>query len=243
MPMTTASLPRLNSIFEGFPKHLLPAEAFARLSRYYLALDSFPRVNTETGKPLVDEQTLNAMLREFIGKPRADQIVHHLKELRSSAFRSVEHSGPPVQEISWFELADKIVIYDGSPEASFNQLDLSKQPNGRDVVLAVQARFPSFEPELLTPDLLPSRIDILLQDDKAMVKVLQEIDRQLGWWAALSAVLLIPPAVVTRSSAPAEGSGLARNSNSWPLSMYVLGAALVGWTLTVVGRGILSPLE
>jgi hypothetical protein len=72
--------------------------------------------------------------------------------------------------------------------------------------------------------------------------VLRTLVRQLGWWAALIAVLFVPPTTVTTSE---RFKGKDRNvaGNTWPLSMYLLAAAIGGWTLTVVGSCVLAPAD
>jgi hypothetical protein len=232
---------RLRSVFDGFPDRLLPAQSFERLSRYYLNFDAFGRVERETDDPLVDEHTFDGMLREFVDQPCAGRVVRHLNELPGCAFRSAHKVGPPADEVSWFDLTKRIVVFDGSPSATFRELRLPSQPNGRDLVAAVHERFGSMEEELVTPELIPSRIEYLLADDDALKSVFRTIERQLGWWSALAAALLIPPAVVARSTGNAHDP--VPVANAWPLSMYLLAAALGGWTLTVVGSCILSPVK
>jgi len=238
----TGRPPRLNSVFDGFPSALLPTEALERLTRFYVDLDALGRIDAETDEPLVDELTLTAMLREFVGWPCADRLVCQLADLPASAFRPAQQVGSPIREASWFELANKVVVFDASVAATFRELELPPMPKGHDVVMGVRARFPSLEEELLTPDLLPPRIEALLEPDSPLDTVLRAIARQLGWWAALVAILLVPPAVVARSYVGADVNA-APVGNAWPLSMYVLAAAIGGWTLTVVGSCLLAPVQ
>ncbi|HEX7957401.1 MAG TPA: hypothetical protein VF508_10690 [Pyrinomonadaceae bacterium] len=233
---------RLNAVFEGFPVGLVPARAFEQLTRFCLDLDRVGRLDAQTAEPLVDEHTLVLMLREFVGQPEAERLVGMLGELPGAAFRPAQLVGPPTTEVSWFELAEHVVVFDTRPEAAFSQLELPARPRGADVVSAVHKRFPSLEEELLTPDQLPARISELLSDEAQFDAVLQTLVRQLGWWAALATVLLVAPAAVTRSE---RFKGQDRNlaGNTWPLAMCLLAAAIGGWTLTVVGSCVLAPAD
>ena len=233
---------RLNAVFDGFPVELVPAKAFELLSRFCLDLDAIGRLDTETGEPLIDEQTLLVMLREFVSQPQAERLVTQLAALPGSAFRPARQVGPPATEVSWFELSEHVVIFDTSPETAFRQLNLPAGARGGDVVRAVQNCFPSLEEELLRPDLLPVRMAALLHDEKQFNAVLRMLVRQLGWWAAVIAVLFVPPAAVTTSER-FKGKDRGVAGNTWPLSMYLLAAAIGGWTLTVVGSCVLAPTE
>jgi hypothetical protein len=146
-----------------------------------------------------------------------------------------------VREIPWFELARDVTVYDTRPAATFGDLKLPGPASVSKVVSAVHACFPSLEPELLTPDVLPRRVQALVESDDMATRVMPVIARQLGWWAAAVALLLIPPALVARSPA---GTRLEPDiGNAWPLSMFFLAAAVGGWTLTVVGSCVLAPVE
>lgn len=233
---------RLKAVFDGFPVELVPERAFELLSRFCLDLDAIGRLGAETGEPLIDEQTLVVMLREFVGRPEAERLVRMLGALPGSSFRPAQQLGPPTTEVSWFELSEHVMIFDTSPEAAFSELELPAQPRCPDVVAAVNRRFPSLEEELLTPELLPARLAALLADEAQLDAVLRTLVRQLGWWAALVAVLFVAPAAVTRSER-FKGKDRNRAGNTWPLAMCLLAAAIGGWTLTVVGSCVLAPAD
>jgi catechol 2,3-dioxygenase-like lactoylglutathione lyase family enzyme len=245
MPMIeqpASSAPKLKDVFVGFPQSLVPERVLQKLIRYALALDTLGRLDAETGKPLVDEHTLRAVLLEFVAAPLAERLVHLLATLPGCAFRPAHQVGTPAVEIPFFGLAGEVVIFDPSPLATFGELKIPTQPQVDDVVAAVRDRFPSLEDELLKPDQIPPRIEALLKEDSSVDVVLGVICRQLGWWAALMAVLLVPPTVLLRSKArKREEPNLL--ANVWPLSMYLLTAAVGGWTLTVVGSCILAPVD
>src|SRR5215207_10676197 len=103
---------RLSTVFDGFPVELVPARAFELLSRFCLDLDAIGRLDAETGEPLIDEQTLVVMLREFVGQPEAERLVRMLGALPGSSFRPAQQLGPPTTEVSWFELSEHVVIFD-----------------------------------------------------------------------------------------------------------------------------------
>ncbi len=233
---------RLNAVFDGFPVDLVPERAFELLSRFCLDLDAMGRLDAETGEPLIDEQTLVVMLREFVGQPEAERLVGMLSALPGSSFRPAQQLGPPTTEVSWFGLSEHVTIFDASPGAAFSQLKLPARPRCEDVVAAVNRRFPSLEEELLTPELLPARVAGLLADKEQLDAILRTLVRQLGWWAALVAVLFVAPAAVTRSER-FKGKDRGVAGNTWPLAMCLLAAAIGGWTLTVVGSCVLAPAD
>jgi hypothetical protein len=233
---------RLNVVFDGFPVELVPARAFELLSRFCLDLDALGRLDAVSGDPLIDEQTLVVMLREFVGQAEAERLVGMLEALPGSSFRPAQQLGPPTSEVSWFELSQRVMIFDASPAAAFGQLELPARPRCKDVVAAVNRRFPSLEEELLTPELLPARIAELRADEEQLVAVLRALVRQLGWWAALVAVMFVAPAAVTRSE-KFKGKDRGIAGNTWPLAMCLLAAAVGGWTLTVVGSCVLAPVD
>ena len=78
-----------------------------------------------------------------------------------------------------------------------------------------------------------------LENPRQAEEVLRVIARQLGWWAALVTVLLLPPAV----SATGEPPGIGKSDLAWPLAMNVLAAGVGGWSLTVIGSCLLAPLQ
>jgi hypothetical protein len=233
---------RLNAVFDGFPVELVPGRAFELLSRFCLDMDAMGRLDAETGDPLIDEQTLVVMLREFVGQPEAERLVGMLGALPGSSFRPAQQLGPPTVEVSWFELSEHVVIFDTSPEAAFGQLQLPARPRSKDVVAAVNRRFPSLEEELLTPQLLPARVAELLADEAQLDAILRTLVRQLGWWAALVAVMFVGPAAVTRAER-FKGKERGVAGNTWPLAMYLLAAGIGGWTLTVVSNCVLAPVD
>lgn len=236
--LETTSSTRLAGVLDGFPRHLLPPHAFDRIARLTLDLDALGRLEAGTGSPLVEPHTLRATLRELVSPPLADRLVDLLAGLPGAALARTIH--PPATEVPWFELADRVVIFDPDPSATFGELMLPARTPTPGVVTAVHRRFPSLEPELLEPGELPPRLRALLEGDD-LETVLRTIVRQLGWWSALAAVLLVPAAVGADPAGGEEGDG--RLANLWPLSMYVAAAAVGGWTLTVVGSCILAPLD
>lgn len=230
--------PRLAHVLDGFPAPLVSPAVLERLERFYLDLDALGRVDEQTGEPLVDEVTLIAMLREFVEPALADRLVRQLKALPGSAFR-VDLQRDRIREVSWFELAQKIVIFDAEPATTFAQLALAGDASADHVVKSVQRRFPSLEEEMLDPAVLAPQVVARLEDAGQAEDVLKIIARQLGWWSALVTVLLLPPAI----AAVRGRGGSAKSEVAWPLSMNVLAAGVGGWTLTVVGSCLLAPLH
>jgi hypothetical protein len=233
---------RLETVFEGFPQSLVPPNAFQGLTRFGAELDALGRVDATTGEPLVDEHTLRSGLREFMDEIIADRLVRLLAELPAAAFRPAQQAGSPVTEISWFGLANEVLVFDPTPAARFAALNLPMELSGYNAVKAVRRYFPSLEEELLVPEGLPPRVALLIRDENRFRALLARVVRQLGWWSALVAVLLVPPVMLTESErVHGRDPGLWRNI--WPFSMYLLATAIGGWTLTVVGSCILAPPE
>jgi hypothetical protein len=240
MSVDTLTRPkRLAEVFEGFPRELVSGQAFDGLTRFGTELDVLGRIDCD-GEPFVDEETLRATLRLFVDPAVASRLVDNLGALPASALRTGFRHPVPA-EMPWFGLAERVTIFDESPGTTFADLRISKRADHDGVVYAVQAVFPSLEPELLEARGMPTRIEALLDNDEVFATLLRTLVRQLGWWAALVAVLLVPPAAVAR--AVSDPCPAALRANAWPLAMHLLAAALGGWTLTVVGSCILAPLD
>jgi hypothetical protein len=238
--MNQVSLDRqkLAHVLEGFPSPLVAPSVMEALERFYVDLDALGRIDTETGDPLIDEITLVSLLRESVSHAVADRLVGQLKALPCSAFR-VDLVRGRYSEVSWFELARQIVIFDTEPTATFAELDLVAGALPNQVARSVQERFPSLELELLEADVLAAQVVKRLEDPNQSEAALRIINRQLGWWAALTTVLMLPPAIAAARELRESGkSGVA-----WPLSMNVLAAAVGGWTLTVIGSCLLAPVQ
>lgn len=225
---------RLNSVFAGFPEHLLAPRDRTALARFALDLDALGRIVVETGEPVLDEQTLGSMLRPSMDPAMAAHLIDVLKRLPSPRLRSAEGAAPPSDEVTWFRLAERVTIFDPTPAASFRDLGLGANQSP---VAAVHRRFPSLEDELLVPEVLPRRLLTLLDDDSALAAMCHTLVRQLGWWAVVTALLLVPPAVIATRDAD------SRAATMWPLAMFLLAVAVGGWTLTVVGSCVLAPTD
>jgi hypothetical protein len=230
--------PRVAYVLHGFPQSLVPPSTLERLQRYWLDLDALGRIDEQTGEPLIDEITLTSMLREFVSPAIAGHLVEDLKKIQGCAFRvGLERDRLPAREVSWFELARSIVIFDAEPEARFDQLGLANNASTTQVIKSVQKRFPSLEEEMLDPRLLAPQLIARLQDREQAQRLLAVIARQLGWWSALITVLMLPPAVAALDDTEGQAE------IAWPLAMNVLAAAVGGWTLTVVGSCVLAPAQ
>lgn len=229
---------RLAHVLQGFPAPLVEPDVFRMLDRYYADLDAIGRIDDETGEPLIDKVQLTALLREFVNLGEADRLVKLLEGLQGAAFRTAL-GRDRYREVSWFELAREIVIFDTEPKTTFEQLRLSSRATPDEVIDAVQARFPSLEREMADPTILGDQVIKRLSDPQQAEAALHIINKQLGWWAALATVLLLPPAIAARRHVSDPKTAAV----AWPLSMNVLGAAVGGWTITVVGSCLLAPLQ
>lgn len=232
--------PRLAHVLDGFPEALVSPRTLELLARFYLDVDALGRIDEQTGDPLVDELTLLAMLRIFVSSAVADRLVAQLKALPGCALRvGFEEGRQSAREVSWFELAREIVIFDTETGATFAELGLPSRASIDQVVKSVQRRFPSLEEEMLNPALLAPQLVKRLEDPEQALCLQKTIVRQLGWWAALVTVLMLPPAM----SAVRDTPDACNSEVAWPLSMNVLAAAVGGWTLTVIGSCVLAPLQ
>lgn len=229
----------LEDVFYGLPRGLLRRQDFEAMSRLALRMDVLGRLDADTGVPLVEPQTLRTILQDAVGGRAAVRLVDLLDRIPGSAF--VRHVHPPATEVSWFDLAARVAIYDPEPGAAFGELELTAASTLEEIVTSVQARFPSMEPELIVPTDFPRRLRELVEDERAAATVLHEVVRQLGWWAALATVLLVP-AAQGGPPRPDEGPAEERlREHLWPLSIYLLCSAVGGWTLTVAGSWVLAP--
>lgn len=224
---------RLAGVLDDFPRTLLPRAGFERIARLAIDMDAMGRLEPGTGRPCVEPHTLRAALREALPPALADRLVELLAGLEGAAFVRDVH--PPATEVPWFDLAERVVIFDGEPAAAFGELRLPGNPGAADLVAAVYDRFPSMEPELLEPHTLPPRIRALLEGG-GFDPAVHATARQLGWWAALATVLLVPAAFLATG-----GEGEGGMEAAWPLWMVVAAAAFGGWTLTVAGSCLLAP--
>lgn len=232
----------LKDVFAGFPQHLVPESTREMLLRYALGLDTLGRLDATTFDPLVDEHTLRRFLRECVDDPLSDRLVHLLATLPAAALRSTHDAGPLLKETPFFGLAHQVNIFDTSPSVTFAELMVSAHATTVEIMQAVRDRFPSLENELVDPEQIPRRIEALIAEPGAIDMMLSVIYRQLGWWAAFVAVLLVPPTIMLRDEAT-SGADSSVVRNAWPLSMYLLASMIGGWTLTVVGNCILAPID
>jgi catechol 2,3-dioxygenase-like lactoylglutathione lyase family enzyme/uncharacterized integral membrane protein len=232
----------LEFVLEGFPKGLVSALAYDHLARFSLGLDVVGRLPADTDEPLVEKDSLRALLEPVTGEELAGELVAMLEALPGHRLRSSVVGGAHSEEAGWFSIADRVVIYDSAPDATFVHLSIAWRRATDDVVEAVRATFPNLESELLDPRIVPSRIMSLIQREhrSQFYAKLIEIDRQLGWWAALAAVLLVPLATLAMTDVEVDQSASGR-ANCWPLGMVVMAAAVGGWTLTVVESLLLAP--
>jgi hypothetical protein len=229
---------RLQGVLRGFPSNVVPSAVQEQLVRLCIDLDTIGRLHAETGEPMVDKHTLRALLWPVAGEDLASRLVTMLEALPEHHLRLAVFDAAPA-EAGWYALADRIVIYDTEPESTYGQLHIAWRNATEDVVDAIYRAFPSLEKEMIDPAIVPPRIVELLQPDGGaqFFTKLVELDRQLGWWAALIAVLLVPIAIVsTTAAADAQ-------RNAWPLGIFALAAGVGGWTLTVVESVLLAPLD
>jgi hypothetical protein len=240
----TETTTRIQDALAGFPTDVVTPRVRDRIVRFCVDLDAVGRLHGETGEPLIDAHTLRALLRPALGAELASDLVAMLEGLPQPCLRVATSDAAAPTEPGWYELAHHIVIYDTEPDTKFGDLDIAHRRSTEDVIAAVNYAFPSLEPELIDAVVVPPRIvELLRPGARAPFHTrLVELDRQLGWWAALVAVLLVPLAF-TALEEPESGQSAGAQANAWPLGIYGLCAAVGGWTLTVAESVILAPCE
>ena len=236
MNTATAAAPtRLEAVFRRAPRDGIPAPVLETLSRYVVDLDCLGRVDA-SGRPLVDEHTLFALLARQLPQASAGDLLARLADLPGAALRERAERGPAPAEVGWYALAERVPIYDPSPTAAL--VEVLASPAGPAAAGEVAARvnvvFPSMEIELLAPALAAKLMSLATAADRSGIDhLLRALTRQLGWWAALTAVILVPVAAA---------AAIPDQEVVWPLAMFAVAAGIGGWTLTVVGGNALAPV-
>ncbi len=228
-------------VLDGLPDVIQEDDVRGRIAALVSSLDAIGRLDVADGNaPMIDRHSFRMLLSQSLPAAQAESLINSLDALPGAAFRKDGQLNPIPREIPWYELAEKVVIFDITPAATFGELaPLVSAPLGgeavsRHVMEEVRTRFPSLESELLDPRILPQRIRELWEYDHWQSWI-GLVARQLGWWAGITASLMAAQAV----GGAGEGTEPAA-SPSWPSAMFVLAAAIGGWTLTVVGDCALS---
>lgn len=232
---------RLSDAVRHIPAGSLTAEAAAHLTRLLVDLDAIGRIEHSSGRALVDEHTLRALLRGLMPREDADAIVDLLLAIPGKAVRQRTADAQALTEAGWVELSMAVPIFDADTEGFDCLRRLPVPATSQGMALAVNDLCRSLEVELLDPTILPPvLLELARSEARARLDVvLREVTRQLGWWAALTAVLLLALAAATDPPAP-EGPAGRADPNVWPVGMLIYSTAIGGWTLTVVGNWVLA---
>lgn len=193
-------------------------------------LDAVGRWHPETDSPSIDAHTLRTALTSLADSSEAHYLISVLEDLPGRAFRENSFLRPPPQEVSWFTLAEHVEVYDTDGTAFLTDLRSKRVPTQKELAAAVEERFPSLELEMLEANALPAVLANLTRDETATW--LKAVTRQSGWWAALIGTIMRALAIYVRRTPRAD--------IAWPLCMFMLSAAVGGWTLTVVGSCALA---
>jgi len=227
--MTASARPsRLAEVTSDWPA-VVPARVRTALTSLAASLDAIGRIDPRTATPYIDAHTLRSTLANLSDKKTAADIISTLESIPGSAFRA--ESKLDLDELSWFDLADHVEVYDSSRDVTFRELLLEDTATAASVAIAVRKRFPSLELELLDPQSLPPAIAAM--SNRVRAEWLQTVSHHLGWWAAVIGAVMAGLAAYSQK--------LGKRSLAWPLSMFVVAAAVGGWTLTIVRNTGLAP--
>ncbi|WP_369363002.1 hypothetical protein AB5L52_06830 [Streptomyces sp. CG4] len=221
----------LGTILGGAPLHLLTQAQRTSFDAFCTMLEQIGR-DSGRDEPLVHTPTLRTLTRAAVGEQATDHLLAELTRLPGHRLTDQDHP-----RLDWFVLADRVSIFDPTPASTFT-VPLVDTPHMGHVINAVHTLYPSLEPELIDPQLLPARLTDLLHPDHTgtlghLRTVIDLVHRNLGWWAAFALTLM----------ASAAAGSTAPGWAAWPLHVYVLAALIGGWTLTVVGGCTLSTLR
>jgi hypothetical protein len=230
---------RLADLIGGIPRDMLSEDALQGLARWALDLDAFGRLDSGAEEPLVDEQILRSLLAG-VGNETSEEIVGALLALPSHRLRRLDDRNFSREEVTWFELVDRVVVFDPEPADSPGALDLPAGASLEETMGTVNSRLPGLELELLDPTNLPERLR-RAQGEGEWPGMLAEACRHLGWWAALAGALLAAPASIALGEAGEEGRREA-TAKAWPAAMHLMGLTVGDWTLTVVCGCLLAPV-
>ncbi|MET7534628.1 hypothetical protein [Streptomyces goshikiensis] len=218
----------LGTILSGAPLHLLTQVQRTGFDAFCHTLEQIGR-DSGQDEPLVHVPSLRTLTQATIGDQATDHLLAELTRLPSHRLTDQDHP-----RLDWFALADRVPVFDPTPTSRFTA-PLADTPDMGHVINAVHTLYPSIEPELIDPQLLPARLTRLPHPDHTgtpgrLRTVIDLVHRNLGWWAAFALTLM----------ASAAAGSTAPGWAAWPLHMYVLAALIGGWTLTVVGGCVLS---
>lgn len=217
---------RLDNVLAGFTPTMHTAQTLQKFERYAHAIDSIGCYDTVTSQPYIDAHALREFLEDYLDPKLTEQLIMLLASFPTCHFLPNKQAHLSVIPVRFFELASNIVIFDASPDATFRELDISSESPTREIVTAVQFRFPSLEREFLESEKIPKRLEALIMEDDAIELTSRAVFRQLGWWAVLVTVLLIPAMSISRLQLKEEE--LSFQNNVWPVAMFLLASAVGG---------------
>jgi hypothetical protein len=228
---------RIQTCLSGWRAPSSPPEARELLGMLATMMDTIGRLSAGADEPMIDAHLLRTTLRNHVGADVGDLLVDQLAVLPSPAFRPDTVVHPIPLEVPWFALAQRVAIFDPTPDIDFGALDLPNSATSNQTVSAIYRVFPGLEPELQMPDGLPVRVNAILTEGRTD-EWLERLAHQLGWWAAFSGALLAIPAGAV------SGRGTKHYpAGCFPLAMSLLAIAVGDWTLTIVGNCTLAPLD
>ncbi len=153
-----------------------------------------------------------------------------------------------LETISWEDLANEVVIFDPRFDVTVTELGVSEVSDADDLVAAVNRRFPSMEQELISFVPVVPRVEELMARlrqscrvgsiDPSVSRVFDLVSKNLGWWASVGLVLVFAAAL--RSSASFSDATRRDPEIAWAIFVYILTAAIGGWTLTMIESLILA---
>jgi hypothetical protein len=232
---------RLGRVLDGLPVQSLSERAARGLTRLALDMDALGRIDAD-GTPTVDDHILTALLRDLADDRLARKLTTVLRGLPDPALRPAHIHGEIPMEAPWCALANRVVVLDAEPGRTFGDLHLEPGALSGEAMRAVREAFPGLELELLDPLRLPARLHAASRDGE-LPALCAQVDRQLGWWAALVGVLLAALAALAISEPPGGTGAPDSPAIFWPLAMYLIATGVGAWTLTVVAGCLLAPAD
>lgn len=233
---------RPRDVLSSCPIHLLSDRTAGELLTFSEQLDRVA-ARTDKGHLCVLQETLSNLFGSTVETPVATAFVSEIERVPDA--RVSARDLPPVR---WAELADEVVVFDPRLEVNGIDLHLPDRPMPEELVSAINRRFPSMEKELIGLTPVVPRIEELISRlrqslraggiDPSVRRVFDLAGQNLGWWACVGLVLVL--AAGARSLIAFSDANPLDPAYVWPTYVFLLTAAMGGWTLTMLESLILA---
>jgi hypothetical protein len=245
----------LEKALDGIPGHLAREKVMKPLRRLCQAMDEVGRLDEE-GNVFVEEDALRRSLKRFLPHSAADGFVSSLKELPDHRLVRERDQEKRLRPIVWLALAERVEGFEARSSWTFRELRLTASSQDEDVVEAGRRAFPEIPATFFNPKTLTPRLEELVREEEsrhAEGLELAELEteslpggifdclvRHLGWWAALTLVLVAAAAIIALSLAMGP-TGAILIAKFWYLFSILAGVFVGSWTVVVVGTCVLNP--